>query len=158
MHLVSLLRRGEIQKNARGIDFHTAQMPLLGFVAEHNGCTQKEAADELHVSPASIAVSVKRMERAGLLCRTQDRENLRCNRLVATEKGSALARQTRRMFDALDRRMFDGFSEEDLACFCAFLDRILSNLTGARLDDDAVRAQLFKNAPHCPLSREERHD
>ena len=51
----------------RGI--HFGQPPLLFTLRQLGRCSQKDLAKSLCVSPASIAVSLKRMEKAGLIMR-----------------------------------------------------------------------------------------
>ena len=95
MHRLELLRRISIRDNARGIEIRRAQMPMLEYIAAHEGCTQADISKYLHVSPASVACSAKRMEAAGLIARAADESNLRCNRLSATAEGLARLAQMR---------------------------------------------------------------
>ena len=53
----------------RGI--HFGQPPLLFTLRQLGRCSQKDLAKSLCVSPASIAVSLKRMEKAGLIMRVR---------------------------------------------------------------------------------------
>lgn len=127
MHRLELLRRISIRDNARGTEIRRAQMPMLEYIAAHEGCTQADISKYLHVSPASVACSAKRMEAAGLIARAADESNLRCNRLSATVEGLARLTQMRAVFDALDARTFEGFSEAELATLSNLLERMIRN-------------------------------
>ena len=71
MHRLELLRRISIRDSARGIELHRTQMPMLEYIAAHDGCAQADVSKHLHVSPASVACSAKRMESAGLIALQQ---------------------------------------------------------------------------------------
>ena len=72
MRRLDLLRRISIRDSVRGVELHRTQMPMLDYISKHAGCTQADVSSHLHVSPASIACSAKRMESAGLISRMPD--------------------------------------------------------------------------------------
>ena len=53
------------------------QYPLLNYLSRHPDAAQQELASVLFVSPASVAQSTKRLQKAGLLEKASDPENLR---------------------------------------------------------------------------------
>ena len=63
------------------------QPPILDFLEKNGVCTQNELAKALEVSPASIAVSIKRMQKNGVVEKIADENDLRCNRISLTGKG-----------------------------------------------------------------------
>lgn len=125
---VKLLKRLATQREDFGLYY--GQFPVIETVRRHDGCTQKELADMLMVSPASIAVSTKRLEKSGLLIRKTDENNARCNRISITEQGIQVSDCCRGIFDKVDSLAFEGFSDEELDEFTAYLDRIIVNLGG----------------------------
>lgn len=84
------------------------------------GCTQVQVADHLRVSPASIALSTKRLQKAGYLTKEVDAENLRCKRLYISEEGQRVCAMCRERLDQIDAVAFQGFSEEELEAFFLF--------------------------------------
>jgi hypothetical protein len=152
MHRLDLLRRISIRDSARGIELHRTQMPMLEYISAHPGCTQADVSNHLHVSPASIACSAKRMESAGLIARVPDEANLRRNKLTATEAGRARLMQMRAVFDALDARTFRGFSGAELASLSSMLNRMIQN--SARGD----AAQKTMHELICQLNEMEGED
>ena len=60
---------------------HAGQLPLLFALKQHGPCRQNALAHTLMISPATIAVSLQRMERSGLLKRIPDPSDLRSNAL-----------------------------------------------------------------------------
>ena len=111
------------------------QLPVLRFVIEHPGCTQKDLAGFIRVTPASIALSTKRLQKAGLLTKQTDENNLRCNRLFVTLKGKRVADSYKQAFTDLDERTFAGFTDEELSFLYTCLNRMLYNVGGDRYKD-----------------------
>lgn len=111
------------------------RLPILEYVYYHPGVSQRTIAQVLHVSPASVAVTVRRMEGDGLLRREGDDRDHRINRIYATPEGEAKTLECRRAFDATDMRTFVGFSQEELALLSAMCERMFENLSGEDYPD-----------------------
>ena len=79
---LNALKRISTHRAASEIGLYDGQMPLLETL-ERDGClTQKALADRLHVSPASVAVSIKRMQKCGIVDKMPSEEDLRYNRVM----------------------------------------------------------------------------
>ena len=135
INLLNVFHRVLIHGAASDKGMHFGQMPVLEFIREHPGCTQREIADYLRVSPPSIATSVKRMQRAGLLEKQADETDMRRTRLFLTALGEAAVRECRTAFDEVDRHMLAGFSPEEQQALLGYLERMTENLSGKREAD-----------------------
>ena len=141
---VDVLRRVRLQKAASDSGLYFGQLPILQFIHEHPGCTQREIADKIGVTSASVALSTKRMQKSGLLTKEIDSQDLRCNRLELTETGIEYMNTCTQKFDEVDQLLFRGFSEEELGQLDALLEKVVANLTEeSRLSD---RFELFRLA------------
>jgi len=89
---------------------------------------QKQFSEALGVSPATVTVSIKRMERAGLLSKIADPQDLRRNHLVITEKGLRLVDDCIQAFQHVDVGTFKGFSEEERRQLEGYYRRMVRNL------------------------------
>ena len=116
--------------NKRGIK--PAGHPPILFILRHESvnmaASQKELADKLGISPPTVAISIKRMERAGLVHKVADESDLRRNLITLTEKGIELVDQSQTVFKEVNEGMFRGFSEKEQEQLKAFFLRIVSNL------------------------------
>lgn len=121
------------------------QPPILDFLEKNGVCTQNELAKALEVSPASIAVSIKRMQKNGVVEKIADDNDLRCNRISLTEKGREMTREMHRKFDQIDKIMFTDFDENELATLKEYLDRIYNNLSSTECTKCCTRAETDKN-------------
>ena len=96
----------------------------MHIIEDNENCTQVDVAEKLGVTPASVATSTKRLQKAGLIEKKVDPENLRCKRLRLTPEGRASMRCHKKRFEDLDSRIFADFSEEDKARLADYLSRI----------------------------------
>lgn len=135
---VSLLHRYKIFVALSGLNIYRGQPEILEHLKEHGDCSQKELADALGVSPASIATSLKRMSKAGFIERAPDENDRRINRLKLTDKGDKTRLDGRKKCDKVDKTMFSGFSDDEIASFSAMLSRISDNLSSDGISEKDV--------------------
>ena len=124
------LRRYRAHQAIKNSKIYFGQPPILEYLVEHGHCTQAEIAAATGVSPASTAVSLKRMQKSGLIEKVSDDKDLRCNKITITELGIRLLDEVHRSFDGIDRLAYSGFSDGELEQFETYVDRIITNLSG----------------------------
>ena len=155
MHRLELLRRIKARAIFASSGLHPGQLPLLRFIQDHPGCTQKEAADELDVTPASAAASLKRLEKSGYVSRRMDSRDSRRNQLSLTPAGEESLRAGDRAFDGLDAEMLKGLSEAEIAQFRHTCEKMFDNLS-----DESTRNltiyRLHRAAYESVIEKEER--
>lgn len=103
-------------------------MVLMMSPADQRPPSQRELADLLHISPATIATSLKSLERAGYVERQADEADSRRNLISITPKGRQAMETSRQVFDDVDDAMFDGFTEEEKRQLDSYHKRMLENL------------------------------
>ncbi len=141
----SLIHRYHITKAAQKAGLYYGQPMILEFISKNVLCTQKELADNLHISPASVATSIKRLEKSGYVSRVADSEDTRKNRLSLTESGLKVLKDFRNICDETDKEMFRGFSKEECEQLCNYLERLYSNLDTENLTNCQLKAEIKKN-------------
>ncbi len=151
MHRLELLRRIQSRGLMADCGLHPGQPRLLDYIREHPGCTQKEAADEMDVTAASAAASLKRLEKAGLVMRTQDKQDARRNRLYITDSGGQKIAEQFRRFDQLDQRMFRGMTAEEVEAFRRTCEKMFDNLA----DESCRHLTIWKLAQRARREEEE---
>lgn len=125
-----MVRRIMMNKMAGDAGLYMGQLPILAYISHNKNCTQKEIADWLGVSAASVALSTKRLQKQGFIEKTVDSENLRRNMLSVTEKGCETAYSHRRRAVEFDEKMLAGLSEEELVSLSHIMDVLIRNMTG----------------------------
>ena len=126
---VSRLHRSITEKSFCRLGLHRSQFMLLMYLMNSNELpSQAEIAAYFEISAAAVALSLKKLEKRGLITRVQDSADSRVNHIVISERGLELMRQNKLLFDENDRIMFSGVSEEERLVFNRVLDRLAENL------------------------------
>lgn len=126
---LDLVMKLNAHKKLSELGLYFGQIGIVNHIMQNPGCTQIDVAHAMSVSPASIALSTKRLEKAGVITREVDEKNLRCKRLKLTEKGKVIAKKAKEIRDEQDRKMYEGFLDNELELLNKFIDRITLNLT-----------------------------
>jgi len=159
---LNIIHRIYIHRTATENGIYFGQLPILEYVSSHDQCAQSELAETLQVSAPSIATSVKRMEKTGLLKKTADENDLRYNRISITEKGLDLARKCRSAFDTVDARMFEGFRAEECEEFSGYLERLIANIATDEFKNrtllDLINTVTVEKQQNTEQDEEEIHD
>ena len=90
--------------------------------------SQRELADLLHVSPATIATSLKSLERNGYVVREMDPGDCRRNLISITPKAVEAMEEAHKVFDSVDQDMLSGFTPEEVEQLNRYHLRMLENL------------------------------
>jgi len=106
------------------LDLYPGQELLLMAVAREEGIAQGDLGDYLNVEPPTVARSLQRLERAGLVERRLDPHDGRVLRVYLTAESRALRGKIAAIWQELNNRMLKGVSGVEQA----FLRRLLVQL------------------------------
>lgn len=139
---ISVIHRCQISRSASGVGLYFGQPSILQYILDHEHCTQKDVAEACHISPASVAISLKRIEKAGLITRNPDPDDNRKNHLYVTPKGEDALKQFRKICDTTDKEMFKGFSDEEIDTLHSLLSRLHENLDSKSFSPEEIKTLL----------------
>ena len=97
--------------------------------------TQQELAQWLRVSPATVAVSLASLERAGYVERQEDDADRRKKRIALTDKGREACGRCIGVFEQVDDVTCAGFTRQEMDQLSAWFRRMLDNLGDTGKDD-----------------------
>lgn len=106
---------------------YRSQHRILMHLHRQPNCSQVEIADFLDISPAAVAVSLKKLEKGGYICRETDENDNRVHQVTITAKGKQVIEKSFAIFQKVDRQMFLGFSDEEMEQMSGYLERIYQN-------------------------------
>ncbi|PRX18518.1 MarR family transcriptional regulator [Orenia metallireducens] len=118
----------QIHKLLHDLDIHRGQPPLLHLLYEEEGKNQKEISKILHLSAATVAKMVKRMERSGFITKKQDPNDHRMSRIYLTTKGKEIKKKLDKVENEIEEKIIAGFSTEEQILLKRFLIQIQDNL------------------------------
>ena len=110
------------------LGIHRSQHILLMHVSHGCGMSQAELAEHLEISPAAVAVSLKKLEVGGYIKKMTAQNDCRCNEIQITEKGREIVNASERFFCEIDAAMLKGVDEKMLDNFVKCLEIMQNNL------------------------------
>ena len=140
MMRIGRMHRCIFERNISKLGIHHSQHHLLMYISKEQEIpSQKIIAEKFGITPAAVARTLKSLESEGYIERMSDEEDSRFNKIVITKKGNEIVNKSCQMFEETDILTFEGFSEEELVSFNAYLDRIQSKLLTKNEENYCVR-------------------
>ncbi|MCI9212989.1 MarR family transcriptional regulator [Schaedlerella arabinosiphila] len=113
----------------RKIDaFNGAQGRILYALWQGEAISLRELADRTGLAATTLTSMIDRMESAGLVCRTPDKNDRRKTLLTLTEKSQSLYQDYLDVSDRMSEIFYAGFSEKEILLCESMLARIQENL------------------------------
>ena len=128
MIFINQLHRKKMERLLEGTGLHRAQHRLLMTLSEGEFESQAELAAVLEISTATVAVSLKKLERDGYIQKTTKKDDSRAKFVSLTEKGEDVVARSREIFTYMDQSVIQGFSEEELKLLSSFMNRMIENI------------------------------
>ena len=138
MHIGRMQHR-IIEARVRRLGIHPSQHILLMHLSQMGRFpSQTQIAQELDVSPVSVARTLKSLEANGYIERCGSDVDGRRNEIAISKKGEEMVRRSREIFDRLEAATFENFSDAELDCLEALLGKVMANLR--RMEQDGGNA------------------
>lgn len=122
---------GRMQAQLAEVGIYRGQPPIMGLLYQHDGMSQKEMAGALNLSPATMTVTLKRMEKAGLVCREMDEHDQRILRVHLSEQGRQMWLKSADQIRCVTEELLEGFTPEEERQMREYLFRIARNMERA---------------------------
>ena len=123
------LHHDQIRKSLRKIGLYKGQPFILFALNERDGLAQKELAEKVHIKCASLSVIIRRMEKAGIVERRKDPDDLRVSRVYLTEEGRNILVKVEEKMKAVKQECFKGFTQEERVLLRRFFLQMSKNLS-----------------------------
>lgn len=128
MAMISKLHREAFEKNVSSLGVHQSQHRLLMYLSRCKETPrQKDISEHFKVSPAAVAVSLKKLEKLGFI-EKGSATDARANKIIITDKGKNVVKASRKIFSDIDKRIFSSINEDEFEAFNTTLDMIVNNL------------------------------
>lgn len=124
-------------KQIEHLGVHPGQIPMFMLLNKEPGLSQKQIADQLCVKPPTVAVALKRMEKAGFVERKPDQIDQRVTRIYSTEYGKQVSNEVNSMMKTMETKLFQGFSEEEIILIKRFFLQMRDNLKEVKMSNES---------------------
>jgi MarR family transcriptional regulator, organic hydroperoxide resistance regulator len=122
-------RRTHTRFNEMGLG--EGQPRILHRLTKEDGLSQAELGRRCHLEPATVTVTLTRMERRGLVDRRPDPVDHRLMRVFLTDEGLEMNRVLEEMHREIEAECFEGFSDEERGQLAGYFVRMIDNLRRA---------------------------
>lgn len=126
---IGRMHRQAIENKIGTTGVHKSQHMILMHLYRNSGeLSQKDIANHFEISPAAVAVSLKKLEAGGYIERSCALSDNRYNEIKITKKGKEVVEYSRKVFECIDEKTFEGISAEEREILTSLLDKIIFNL------------------------------
>lgn len=120
----------------KGIDAFSGEQGKILFVLwQKDKITQKELATETGLAKNTITVMLEKMEKNDLIRRITDENDKRKSLVILTEHAKSLKKSFDEISDEMLKKVYKGFSEEEIDKYEEYLHRIIRNLEEKEVGD-----------------------
>lgn len=89
---------------------------------------QKDLAERLQITPAAVAITLRKLEKDGLVERKISPKDNRYKIITVTEKGNKIVKESERAFYSIDEDCFQEFTDKEIETLSHSLKKLLHNL------------------------------
>jgi DNA-binding MarR family transcriptional regulator len=120
-----------LMKTMAGHGGHPGQAGCLWALGTREGISQRELAEMVHLAPPTVTAMLQKMEKAGLIERTDDVEDQRITRIRLTETGRSLDHDLRAAHGEYIAATIGSMSEHDRRELVRLLGLLSGNIKTA---------------------------
>ncbi|MGQ4390225.1 MarR family winged helix-turn-helix transcriptional regulator [Streptomyces sp. SAS_270] len=136
--MTAFARRARASAGRMHPELSLVSYTLLGHLEESGGCRATDLAAHYALDKSTVSRQVAALERAGLIERRLDPEDHRVQVLHLTDAGGRILAQVTESRRGAFRERLEGWPEDDLARFAAYLLRYNAAATQTPLRDAAT--------------------
>ena len=125
---VCRLHHARLHELLSPIGLFRGQPLVLEALWEKDGLTHNDLAGQLHVTPATMSRTIKRMACAGLVITRRDAEDMRVSRVFLTDGGRNVRTALTMAFKTSEEDTFADFTLEERVLLRRFLMQVRGNL------------------------------
>ncbi len=129
-YLASQMAKGfarSLQQRAARLGFSPGQFPILLELWSEDGLTQKQLLERVDIEQATMANTLSRMERDGLVERRPHPSDKRAQLIFLTSKAAAMQTEAIEAAMAADTDLFKDFRQFERELLLEYIRRILEN-------------------------------
>ena len=126
-HLARLFAR-ELQNRIQPLGIVTGQFPILLELWNRDGITQRDLLDRIDVEQATLANTLTRMERDGLIKRTKHPNDARAQQIWLTKKATDVREDAYRSAMLINKEALAELDEEEQALFLELMRKIITSM------------------------------
>ncbi|ATF17532.1 Transcriptional regulator [Phaeobacter gallaeciensis] len=133
-HLARLFGQA-LQERIQPLGLSIGVFPIMLHLWEGDGLTQKQLVKRVGIEQGTMANTLKRMERDGLVISQRDLRDGRRREIRLTEHGRALRSPALRIAVEQNALMLGGLTKEEQAQMLTLITKIIHNIEGSKIGE-----------------------
>lgn len=121
-------------------DIKSGQQDFLFVISKHEGISQKQLSNTLHVGKSTTAKAVKNLISSGYITREQDSLDKRFNKLYLTDKGKEIAPRINDTFSEIIEIFAKGLSDDEYEQMIIMLKKLLLSF---RTEKNKISSDMY---------------
>ncbi len=117
-----------IDQKLKPLGLSSAYMPVIFALARGDALSQRALTEAAAIEQPTMAATLKRMERDGLVAKRPDPDDRRSSFYSLTPKGLELTEAVRAAGHAVNDAAMEGLSDDERAAYLALLGKVIANL------------------------------
>lgn len=126
-HMARLFAK-ELQQRIQPLGIVTGQFPILLELWEGDGLTQRELLEKLDIEQATLANTLTRMQRDGLIKRTKHPTDARAQQIWLTKKAADIKETAYQFAWQINRESLSALDAEEQAKFMDYMRRVIGKM------------------------------
>ena len=111
------------------MELTAAQGHIMGFLAHcQNPPCPRDVEEEFHLSHPTVSGLLARLEKKDFIQLRPDEHDRRCKRIHVLPKGRQCMENMHQVIQNNEKRLVEGFSQEEQALFANLLSRAIANM------------------------------
>ena len=127
--LLGRLEKSNFNRAVAAEGLFSGQHRIIMMLKREKSATISEIAEETGTAPATVSVSIKRMEKAGFVAKKVSSKDARRTEIYLTKKGEKAPEHIKAKLDAEEKILTNGLSEEEVLALSDILDKLIDNYT-----------------------------
>ena len=128
IHQVAHLAKYQALKEMEAYGLRPNQAGILFTLRSEGGLSQRELAKRMGVTPPSMTVALKKLEKQGYIVREQDEKDQRITRIQISKQGQECLEGLGSMIHNLESGLYEGISEKDRQVLKEILLKMRNNI------------------------------
>ncbi|MEM8551008.1 MAG: MarR family winged helix-turn-helix transcriptional regulator [Pseudomonadota bacterium] len=129
-HLARLFA-ASLQARIKPMGLSTGVFPVMLHLWQRDGQTQRDLVERVGIEQATMANTLSRMERDGLIARRPDPEDRRSRRIWLTERGSALREKATSAAREENESVLGALSQDERQQLVALIRKTIKSFDGS---------------------------
>ena len=118
----------DLQRQIQPLGIVTGQFPILLALWNRDGVTQRELLDEIDVEQATLANTLTRMERDGLIKRTKHPSDARAQQIWLTSKALNVRNEAYLAANTVNQESLAELSSEEKATLIGLMQKVIKSM------------------------------